>query len=247
MLSALFGAGAGENLSLAPLINFGGVQGGKVLPSQERVHTLIKTGDVFRYAIVGFSAIEAALDCLIVETLVTTHKLELRRLSAELKVDLAIGLGVLDKESKGLICRLSKIRNHYAHSLDSEGEYCSIDELKSCFSKRHRELSGEYFAGIETFMEAMRVSFVAVYYELLAAIEHRKESKIARVEAAIGAEAAIAISNFIDSPRQKQYMEDHKGEADMKTLVRDSFSLELDRLKSEIRNRLQKEAQSKRT
>jgi hypothetical protein len=163
-----------------------------MLPTEDEVHALVKTGDVFRYAIVGFSAIEAAFEELIVESLVTSHRLELRRISFELKVDFAIGLGVFPAQSKPLLTKLSKIRNYYAHEFSAQAEYCSPAELKSCFSAAQRSLAGDYYAGAETFREAMRVGFISAYYEALRSVEGVRAEKKRRAEARLEIEAVQA-------------------------------------------------------
>ena len=79
--------------------------------SNEDIVHLIQTGDPFKISVLGFSAIEEALEQLIQEALPSPHKLETQRLSPIFKVDLAIGLGVFPHDFKGIVIKLSKIRN----------------------------------------------------------------------------------------------------------------------------------------
>jgi hypothetical protein len=165
-----------------------------MLPSEEQIHSLIRTGDVFKYAVVGFTAIEAAIDELISDSLHTSHRLELKRLSTDLKVDLLLALGSLRKDSKGLLIKLSKARNYYAHEFVGAEDYCPPQELISCFGKHQRETAKEHIEAIQTFKDALRVSFITAYYDVLAGIERLKEIKRKREEHLLHVEAILAVT-----------------------------------------------------
>ena len=165
-----------------------------MLPTQEQIHALIKTGDIFKYAVVGFSAIEAAIDELVTESFHTSHRVELNRLSTELKVDLLIALGTLRKESKGLLVKLSRARNFYAHEFAGDAEYCPHQELISCFGKHHREMAHEHLGNIQTFRDALKVSFIAAYYDVVGGIERLKDFKKQRAEHLLHVEALLAVT-----------------------------------------------------
>jgi hypothetical protein len=162
-----------------------------MLPTNEEIQNLISTGDVFRYAVVGISAIELALEELISESLLTSHRVELTKLTIELKVDLSIGLGLLSRDSKGLLIKLSKIRNYYAHEFKTGTDYCPHEELKSCFSKVHRSIVGDYYAKADNFKETLRISFIAAYYELTNSIERQQAKRKHRDEALLHIEAVL--------------------------------------------------------
>lgn len=107
-------------------------------PSNEDIGQLISKGDPFRIAVVGFSAIESVLEELISVSLPKKHSLELSRLSPTFKVDLAIGLGVLEIEFKGIVLKLGKIRNIYAHEVNLDTVPFSANELISSMEKTQR-------------------------------------------------------------------------------------------------------------
>ncbi|WP_017942550.1 MULTISPECIES: hypothetical protein [unclassified Thioalkalivibrio] len=169
-----------------------------MLPTDEDIQRLSASGDPFKYAVVGFSAIELALEKLISNALPAAHRVELRKLSVGLKVDLAIALGLLTVESKGLLLKLNKIRNFYAHEFRSDVEPCTAAELKSCFGPSHRTLADEHLAGAATFTETLRVGFVSTYYELIGRIRWVQDRKAKREEAVLHAEAVLAATE----PRQ---------------------------------------------
>lgn len=169
-----------------------------MLPSQEQIHSLIKTGDVFKYAVVGFTAIEAAIDELISDSFHTNHRVEVTRLSTDLKVDLLIALGSLRKDSKGLINKLSKTRNYYAHEFVGANEYCQPQELISCFGKHQREMAKDHIEAIATFKDALRVSFITAYYDVIAGIERLKRIKREREKHLLHVEALLAVTKEPD-------------------------------------------------
>ena len=107
--------------------------------TNEDILKLTMTGDPFRMTVVGFSAIEEALEELISESMPRKHRLELKRLSASFKVDLAIGLGVFDLEFKGVLLKIGKIRNRYAHEVDIDKLPFERKELLSAMEKKQRD------------------------------------------------------------------------------------------------------------
>lgn len=186
-----------------------------MLPTEEQIHSLIKTGDIFKYSVAGFSAIEAAIDVLVSESFHTSHRVELNRFSTELKVDLLIALGTLRKESKGLLVKLSKARNFYAHEFAGDVEYCPQQELISCFSKHHREMVREHIGDIQTFRDALKVSFIAAYYDIIAGIERLREFKKQRTEHLLHVEALLAVTERpVSSPFHAEMAKKAKDELD---------------------------------
>lgn len=110
-----------------------------MIPSNEDIGRLISTGDPFRISVVGFSAIEKVLEELISESLSNKHRLELSRLSPSFKVDLAIGLGVFDINFKGIVLKLAKIRNKYAHEVNEKNIPFDVKELISSMEDVQRK------------------------------------------------------------------------------------------------------------
>lgn len=152
--------------------------GSIMLPSNEQIRTILSSKDNFRLAIIGFSSIEQALNLLILEALSTTHKLELQKLSIELKLDLAIALRVLRKESKGLVKNLSKIRNYYAHSYKQEANFNTVSELKSYFSQAQRKMASTHFKNAITYTDTLCLAISIAYYEIEGSIKILKNQKI---------------------------------------------------------------------
>lgn len=164
-----------------------------MLPTDDDIKRLSMTGDPFRYAVAGFAAIELALETLIAASMVRTHRVELKRLSVGLKVDLAIALGVLSLDSKGLVLQLSRVRNFYAHEFKIGKELCSAADLKACFGKRQRAFAEEHLDAARDFTETLRVAFIIAYYELVSAIQAIEHRKKQRQEAQLEVEAVLAV------------------------------------------------------
>jgi hypothetical protein len=102
--------------------------------------------------------------------------------------------GSLRKDSKGLIVKLSKARNYYAHEFVGAEDYCPPQELISCFCKHQREMIKEHIETILTFKDALRVSFITAYYDVLVGIERLKEIKRKREEHLLHVEALLAVT-----------------------------------------------------
>lgn len=105
----------------------------------EDIAKIVSTGDAFKISIVGFSAIEDVLEELITEALPREHKLELSRLSAGFKVDLAIGLGVFDNSYRNITLKLSKIRNIFAHEFDMASTPYDSEDVLSAMPQEQRD------------------------------------------------------------------------------------------------------------
>ncbi|MBM4038858.1 MAG: hypothetical protein FJ290_10115 [Planctomycetes bacterium] len=181
-----------------------------MLPTDEDIQNLSAAGDAFKYAVVGFSAIELALDKLISCALPAAHQVELTRLSVGLKVDLAIALGLLPLESKGLLLKLAEIRNLYAHQFRPDAKLCSAAELKGCFGPAQRTLAGEHLDTATTFTETLRVAFVSAYYQLVARIRSVQQRDGKRKEAVLHAEALLAVTERprLDSEGVRRELDD---------------------------------------
>jgi hypothetical protein len=181
-----------------------------MLPTDSEIKKLAQTGDVFRHAVVGFSAIEIALEELIAQALLSSHRVELGKLTFGFKVDLAIGLGLLHRDSKGLLIKLSKIRNHYAHEFKTGGEYCHPSELKSCFSESQRSIAEDHFEGATSFESILRVAFVSAFYEIRNAIARQQAMKIKRAEAMLHVQAVLAATEPTDEqvPRSEAFLKE---------------------------------------
>lgn len=149
--------------------------------SNEDIALLIKTEDPFKISVLGFSAIEEALEQLIQEALPSAHKVETQRLSPSFKVDLAIGLGVFPHDFKGIVIKLSKIRNSYAHEFDLEVKPFKDSELIAAMSKEQREsvTEKEYIASSPCSILSFAV--LTTYIEVTSRIAYFRQVRARKV------------------------------------------------------------------
>ncbi|MFI5165608.1 MAG: hypothetical protein ACHQQS_03230 [Thermoanaerobaculales bacterium] len=206
------------------------------LPSDSEIQLLAATGDPFRYAIVGFSAIEGAVEELISESIPTSHRLELERLSFAFKLDLAVALGTLRPDSKGLFLKLSRVRNYYAHQFNSAQDYCPPVELLSSMSAVQRKMAGEHLTKETGFAPALRAAFVVAFYDVKRQIERIKEHKLQAQDARDHAEALLQLLE----PDVEKFLEKPEVMAAKKTLE-DKVA----KIKDELRAKRQKDQDAK--
>jgi hypothetical protein len=102
----------------------------------------LNSTDDLALVIRAHQCIEAALDNLVIESLPYRHDGLVRALQFVLKVDLAIGLLVLDVEERPALLAVNKIRNKFAHELIDSISKDDVDTLVRTFSKRVRAALG---------------------------------------------------------------------------------------------------------
>jgi hypothetical protein len=77
---------------------------------------LVEEADEFTLAIKGHQAVMQVLDLAIGEALTSGHTLEIASLSAGLKIDLAVALGVVKEDDGPFLRKINTIRNTFAHA-----------------------------------------------------------------------------------------------------------------------------------
>lgn len=159
--------------------------------SNEDIARLIQTGDPFKISVLGFSAIEEALEQLIQEALPSPHKLETQRLSPSFKVDLAIGLGVFPNDFKGIVIKLSKIRNACAHEFDLKVKPFKSSELVSAMSEEQRaSISTKKFNDAEDY-SVLSFAVFTTYIEITSRITYFRQVRADRIKKFAHAKAIL--------------------------------------------------------
>ncbi|WP_141638598.1 hypothetical protein [Halomonas sp. KM-1] len=148
--------------------------------SNEDISHIIQTRDPFKISVLGFSAIEEALEQLIQEALPSPHKLETQRLSPSFKVDLAIGLGVFPHDFKGIVIKLSKIRNAYAHEFDLKVKPFKSSELVSAMPEEQRT-SVSTIKNDDEDIQVLSFSVFTTYIEVTSRIKYFRQVRAERV------------------------------------------------------------------
>jgi hypothetical protein len=116
----------------------------RALPNTDELLTALNSTDHLAMVIRAHQCIEVALDALISESLPFRHDKLVRGIPFLLKVDLAIGLLVLELEERPVLVVINKIRNTFAHELINEISKKDVDDLLNALSKRTRASIGKY-------------------------------------------------------------------------------------------------------
>ncbi len=98
--------------------------------------------DVLTAVVKGHQCIEEMLAAAVSDALAIPHAVEVADLSFPLKVDLAVGLGMLDPVSRGAFVRLNKIRNGFAHSRSFRFGEDAARDLINALSPLQRRMLG---------------------------------------------------------------------------------------------------------
>ncbi|EMA2482227.1 hypothetical protein U2G54_003708 [Vibrio fluvialis] len=106
---------------------------------ENEIDRLLQLDDSMKISVLGFSLIEEKIERLIELGLDSEHRVEIKKMSTMIKVDLAVGLGVLPSDYKGLIKKLYQLRNEYAHKIYIESFPKQIDHIESSLSTSQRD------------------------------------------------------------------------------------------------------------
>ncbi|ASA57742.1 hypothetical protein [Vibrio gazogenes] len=106
---------------------------------ENEIDKLLQLDDSMKISVLGFSLIEEKVERLIELCLDSEHRVEITKMSTMIKVDLAVGLGVLPSDYKGLIKKLYQLRNEYAHKIYIESFPKQIDHIESSLSISQRD------------------------------------------------------------------------------------------------------------
>lgn len=149
-------------------------------PTNEQFITILNALDLAVLSIRGHVAIESALSDVIVNALPDPHQLEIERLSFPLKVDLAIALKGLHKDSRPLFLKLNTIRNRFAHQATAELDESSARDLKNSMAIIHRKMVGDHFNTSNDSRSILRIATAAAFYESHGAADHLADKKLER-------------------------------------------------------------------
>jgi hypothetical protein len=147
-------------------------------PTNEQFIAILNAPDLAVLSIRGHVAIESALSDVIQQALPDPHHLEVKRLSFPLKVDLAVALKSLHKDSRPLFIKLNTIRNSFAHQATADLDEALAGDLKNSMSELHRKIVGDHFDTAKEPRLILRVATAAAFYEACMADEHLVHKKL---------------------------------------------------------------------
>jgi hypothetical protein len=130
----------------------------------------------FHIVVTGHVALERVIEICIIESLPTPAALDLKRVSFSQKLALSISLGILEESSMPAYKALNALRNRVAHDLLLAFDKQAALDLRNCLSVAQR--TG--LSSSPTFdpLAVLREIIGALYSELRAALEHRRERRL---------------------------------------------------------------------
>jgi hypothetical protein len=134
----------------------------------------------FHIAVTGHVALERMMEVCIVESVPNPAALDLDRLTFLQKLSLAVALGVLGDSSTPAYKALNTLRNRVAHDLVPALERQAVLDLRNCLSASQR--TPLLVSPAVDPLRALREIVGALYSELRAALERRRERRL-RAEA----------------------------------------------------------------
>ena len=147
-------------------------------PTHEQFIAILNAPDLAVLSIRGHIAIESVISDVIFQALPDPHHLEVERLSFPLKLDLAVALKALQKDSRPLFMKLNVIRNRFAHQATAHLDEATACDLKNSMSELHRKLVGDHFDTSNDPRHILRTAMAAAFYEAYMAAEHLAHKKL---------------------------------------------------------------------
>ncbi|EKF9208300.1 hypothetical protein GOU96_18050 [Vibrio sp. R-1] len=129
------------------------------------IDRLLLLDDEMKISVIGFSLIEEKIEDLIELGLESGHRVEIKKMSTMIKVDLAIGLGVLPPDYKGVIKKLYKLRCEYAHKIYIGSFPKEIDHIELSLSPSQRDALKETEKKLNKF-EILRYATISTIFSI---------------------------------------------------------------------------------
>lgn len=145
----------------------------------KKVAEVLSTSDLTARIIKSHLTLELVINCLLSEVIVTDHKLELKKISFALKLDLCFSLIPMDKELKHLLHKINKIRNNFAHNHDAVFGEKEASDLLNAASPAFRE-GFNCFKNIKTPLEKWHACFYSSFILLNMAFSSLADYKAAQ-------------------------------------------------------------------
>ena len=146
------------------------------IPTLEQLLSTVNSDDFLNQIIKGHSSIEAVLNLAINESLVMPHKVELTRLSFRLKIDLAMGMGLINPETLTSYLEFNKLRNDFAHSPDTDFNHSRAKKLLLSLSAQQKQIIGTELDPTEPH-ELLANIVVVLYVRLENTVKHLRDLK----------------------------------------------------------------------
>jgi hypothetical protein len=194
------------------------VRGLRALPNTEELLAAINSTDHLAMVIRAHQCIEVALDVLISESLPFRHDKLVRGIPFLLKLDLAIGLLILELEERPALMVINKIRNKCAHELTDGISKQEVDDLFNALSKRTRASIGKYEDNPDSSCR-FRAASLAVFTCLEANIGRVRDKKLWEQATHEIIDETVARTKELT----ERYLKDRGGESESGQKIRERF------------------------
>lgn len=148
------------------------------LPARKALLEILNASDPLIQILRGHQAIDAALCAGIGEALAEPHALEITRMSFELKLDLAVALGVLRPEAWPAFRSINRIRNAFAHRSDAIIDERVTRDLFASLAPHHREILRHGEEGKDSIPSDVRHVIAVLFFEARAAYFRLRDGKL---------------------------------------------------------------------
>jgi hypothetical protein len=130
----------------------------------------------FHIVVTGHVALERVIEICIIESLPNPAALDLERIPFSQKLALSLALGILEESSMPAYKALNALRNRVAHDLVLALDKQAALDLRNCLSVAQR--TGLSSSPTVDPLAVLREIVGALYSELRAALEHRRERRL---------------------------------------------------------------------
>jgi len=151
-------------------------------PTQKELLDSVNSDDLLTATLRGHQCIEGLLTTAISDALSVPHAVEVADLSFPLKVDLAVGLGMLDGESRGGFLRLNKIRNAFAHSRGYAFTPKDASDLLNALSPKLRHMLKNWSRASPEPESVLRNCIAVLFVHVQVRVERARDTAAANAE-----------------------------------------------------------------
>ena len=164
----------------------------------------------------GTSLIERILNVAVSEALPNQHVIELSRMSFQLRIDLAIGLGVLPADTRSTYIKLYKIRSRFAHSPVIRFTKRDARDFLNAMTPRIRDVVHTWDKQSEIPkdpLQVLREAIAVLFIGLEQAVKQMRDNRVR--EQAWHQEVVDTLSKG-DAKRREQYGNEHVARVEAK-------------------------------
>ena len=179
--------------------------------SREQLNRALKASNTLTVVVKGHLAIEALLGLAISEALPVPRRIEIERLGFALKVDLAVGLGLLPDDLRAPYAKINNVRNSFAHGTKTRFERREARELYNAWPPGIQKAGAIRFEDFKTPLDVLRDAIAVAVVLLESTITEMRDNKVRSrewaklvAEALDQSEEASAARNRYRDTREKR-------------------------------------------